>query len=242
MLHRSCALAALLILACAGTAHAALGDRVLRRGSTGADVRALQSGLTRLGHPAAADGAFGPGTARAVRGYERRRGITVDGRVSRKQGRGIASRLGATRSVDPTATTPGETAVLARDGRTALAPEAAPQEVKDAIAAANEITDKPYRYGGGHGRSRTRATTAPAPSPTPCTAAGCCRRRARRAASCPTAGPGGASGSRSTPTAATPTPSSPACASTPPAGRAGAALAAAARSPRGFTARHPTGL
>jgi cell wall-associated NlpC family hydrolase len=32
----------------------------------------------------------------------------------------------------------------------AAAPESAPQEVKDAIAAANAIVGKPYVYGGGH--------------------------------------------------------------------------------------------
>jgi hypothetical protein len=35
----------------------------------------------------------------------------------------------------------------------ALAPESAPQEVKDAIAAANAIVGKPYVYGGGHNLS-----------------------------------------------------------------------------------------
>ena len=39
-----------------------------------------------------------------------------------------------------------------RDGRTAIPPAAAPQEVKDAIYAANRIVGKPYRYGGGHRR------------------------------------------------------------------------------------------
>jgi cell wall-associated NlpC family hydrolase len=34
----------------------------------------------------------------------------------------------------------------------AAAPASAPQEVKDAIAAANEIVGKPYVYGGGHNR------------------------------------------------------------------------------------------
>jgi peptidoglycan hydrolase-like protein with peptidoglycan-binding domain len=37
------------------------------------------------------------------------------------------------------------------DGTTATAPADAPQEVKDAVAAANKITDTPYKYGGGHG-------------------------------------------------------------------------------------------
>lgn len=48
------------------------------------------------------------------------------------------------------ATTPGMRAKIAADGRTALAPADAPQEVKDAINAANKITRKPYIYGGGH--------------------------------------------------------------------------------------------
>jgi hypothetical protein len=49
-------------------------------------------------------------------------------------------------------TTPLPTAQLSRDGRTAIPPAAAPQAVKDAVYAANRITTKPYRYGGGHRR------------------------------------------------------------------------------------------
>jgi hypothetical protein len=45
---------------------------------------------------------------------------------------------------------PGLRAKISSDGRTALIPADAPQAVKDAIAAANKITRKPYRYGGGH--------------------------------------------------------------------------------------------
>jgi cell wall-associated NlpC family hydrolase len=45
-------------------------------------------------------------------------------------------------------------ATLAGDGRTAMAPAGAPQEVVAAIAAANRINRKPYRYGGGHARFR----------------------------------------------------------------------------------------
>jgi cell wall-associated NlpC family hydrolase len=48
------------------------------------------------------------------------------------------------------ATTPGMRAKIAADGRTALAPEGAPDAVKEAIAAANQIIRKPYIYGGGH--------------------------------------------------------------------------------------------
>lgn len=47
-------------------------------------------------------------------------------------------------------TVPGQKAKLLKDGR-AVAPESAPQIVKDVIAAANKIEDKPYLWGGGHG-------------------------------------------------------------------------------------------
>jgi cell wall-associated NlpC family hydrolase len=50
----------------------------------------------------------------------------------------------------PVPTTPLPTAQLSADGRTAIAPASAPLEVKNAIFAANQITHKPYRYGGGH--------------------------------------------------------------------------------------------
>jgi cell wall-associated NlpC family hydrolase len=43
-------------------------------------------------------------------------------------------------------------AALAGDRRTALVPAGAPAAVEKAIAAANRITRKPYRWGGGHGR------------------------------------------------------------------------------------------
>jgi hypothetical protein len=45
-------------------------------------------------------------------------------------------------------TVPGSRAALR--GRIAAAPVQAPLEVKRAIWAANELTNKPYRYGGGH--------------------------------------------------------------------------------------------
>ncbi|HWH96116.1 MAG TPA: hypothetical protein VNT03_19795 [Baekduia sp.] len=45
--------------------------------------------------------------------------------------------------------TPEQTATILPTGF-AAAPVSAPQEVKDAIAAANEIVGKPYVYGGGH--------------------------------------------------------------------------------------------
>src|SRR3954454_15427285 len=49
------------------------------------------------------------------------------------------------------ATWDGPKAVVGRDGL-AIAPAGAPAEVQEAIAAANKIIGKPYRYGGGHAR------------------------------------------------------------------------------------------
>ena len=45
----------------------------------------------------------------------------------------------------------GPTATMNPDG-TASTPAGAPPQVQAAIAAANRIVGKPYRYGGGHGR------------------------------------------------------------------------------------------
>ncbi len=49
----------------------------------------------------------------------------------------------------------GESARLQRNGL-AAAPQDAPEEVKQAIWAANEIIGRPYIYGGGHRRFRDR--------------------------------------------------------------------------------------
>jgi hypothetical protein len=54
----------------------------------------------------------------------------------------------------PNPTTPTPQAVISKDRRSAIPPESAPDQVKKAIYAANRITKKPYRYGGGHRRWR----------------------------------------------------------------------------------------
>jgi peptidoglycan hydrolase-like protein with peptidoglycan-binding domain len=63
---------------------AALEDatkQVLRQGSSGGAVKILQAGLNGRGYPLVADGAFGPGTDRAVRRFQSDRGLAVDGIV-----------------------------------------------------------------------------------------------------------------------------------------------------------------
>jgi hypothetical protein len=146
-----------LVLLAAAPAEARFGDRSLRMGDSGGDVRVLQRHLTRVGLPTDADGMFGPQTRRRVRSWE---GLShlrrVNGRVSRHDARrlrrqvrrGVVLTQPETRTFGAAA---GNTATLGSDGR-AIAPASAPQEVKDAIAAANRIVGKPYRYGGGHAR------------------------------------------------------------------------------------------
>jgi hypothetical protein len=48
-------------------------------------------------------------------------------------------------------TAPGQVATIGPDGK-AIAPAGAPPQVQTAIAAANRIVGKPYRYGGGHAK------------------------------------------------------------------------------------------
>jgi cell wall-associated NlpC family hydrolase len=137
------------------TAHADFGDRSLRQGSRGHDVRVLQDFLTRVGLTTTVDGQFGPRTSRRVRSWERRSDVRVNGRVSRGNARKLRSQVEQGIRVNEPAQTlaapAGEKATLGSDGL-AVAPASAPQEVKDAIAAANRIVGKPYKYGGGHGR------------------------------------------------------------------------------------------
>jgi cell wall-associated NlpC family hydrolase len=139
-----------LILAGAGAApaQAAFGDRTLHVGHRGHDVRVLQSTLDHLGQPTSVDGVFGRQTRRSVRRYERGETLRVDGVVSRRQARIMRA------AIDRAAPAAAGTATLSPDGRTALPPAGAPPQVVAAIEAANRITRKPYRYGGGHGRFR----------------------------------------------------------------------------------------
>ena len=146
------------------SAEAAFGDRVLREGDRGQHVRVLQRWLSLTGYGTRIDGRFGRRTKLALRRYERANGHRVDGVLSSIQARGLRRRALAARAeipaggpepapaiAPPGGVAPGEKAVLAPDGRTAVAPAGAPPQVQQAIAAANRIVGKPYRYGGGHG-------------------------------------------------------------------------------------------
>jgi len=102
-------------------------------GVSGSRARATRILQRRLG--ITVDGVFGPGTARAVKRFQRSRGLTPDGIV----GPGTWSTLGVRGRP-----------VLKRGRRGGGSP-GIPVAVLRAVAAANRIAGKPYRFGGGHG-------------------------------------------------------------------------------------------
>ena len=53
----------------------------IKYGSTGTDVKALQTALNKAGFPVAVDGIFGAKTTTAVKKYQQANGLTVDGIV-----------------------------------------------------------------------------------------------------------------------------------------------------------------
>jgi peptidoglycan hydrolase-like protein with peptidoglycan-binding domain len=151
------AVLAFAVPAIAGAASRHLGDRVLKAGMHGQDVRVLQDFLTRAGFETDVDGEFGPATQRGVRKFERSTHRKVDGVVDASDAEALRELASSADGgfqpdqVTPVSDSPTAKASLASDG-TAIAPATAPPEIQAVIAAANEIAKKPYRYGGGHGR------------------------------------------------------------------------------------------
>src|SRR5215217_1246829 len=148
------AAAATAVLIVPASAQAGYAERTLAQGSQGRDVKLFQTYLAKAGFRTTADGRFDAGTVRALRRFERSTSRRVDGRASRTDQRAVRSKAAAQGNGGAkfeATVAPAGRAVLSADGRTAVAPADAPQPVKDAIAAANAITRKPYRYGGGHG-------------------------------------------------------------------------------------------
>ena len=134
----------------AAAAKLTFGQRPLKIGMRGRDVRVLQDFLTRAGFRTTVDGQFGPGTARRVRSWERRARRKVDGRVSRPDARALRTTVESSSALAPTAPPTGK-AVVGDDGL-ATAPADAPPLVQAIITAGNRIATKPYKYGGGHGK------------------------------------------------------------------------------------------
>ena len=160
--------AGLIALLIPATADARFGDETLQIGDRGRDVKVAQKYLTKAGIRTAVDGVYGRGTASKVKRFERSADLDVDGKLEPADARALkkAARRGSAGEADSGEDAggnggaemgatpegaPGDEATISADGKTAVAPANAPEEVKQAIAAANKITSKPYRYGGGHG-------------------------------------------------------------------------------------------
>src|SRR6185437_15235444 len=148
----ACAATALLVLAAAPAAFGRFGSTTLRKGAHGHDVRVLQSWLDKLGYRTSVDGAFGKGTQRSVRRFEKKEKLKVDGIVDPAEAKLLRQKMDAGQNgKSGGGGTSGAKARMSSDGHTALAPAGAPPQVQAVIEAANEITNTGYRYGGGHG-------------------------------------------------------------------------------------------
>jgi murein DD-endopeptidase MepM/ murein hydrolase activator NlpD len=116
--------AALALLALPGAAYAKFGDRTLKKGSRGADVRTLQLTLTRLSIRTSADGMFGRGTQANVQRWERTARRRADGVVTRVDAqamlRAVAAKKPATTESAPSEedTSTEQTAALQTTGGT----------------------------------------------------------------------------------------------------------------------------
>ena len=122
-----------------------LGDRTLRPGMSGHDVRVLQSYLTIVGYPTTVDGVFGPTTKAHVIAFQRANHFTPNGVVTRAvelKLRALVAAASRSRS--------GPVGHATISHGLAVAPSNAPTVIKEVIAAANKIAFKPYIYGGGH--------------------------------------------------------------------------------------------
>ncbi len=104
--------AGLVSLLCFGAAPAAQAA-AFQMGDQGGDVVEIQEALSRLGYDVTPDGAYGPGTAAAVRAFEADRGMEPDGLVGPVV---YESLLG--RAIPETSR--GDNAVLRRIASTAL--------------------------------------------------------------------------------------------------------------------------
>jgi peptidoglycan hydrolase-like protein with peptidoglycan-binding domain len=168
---RRCAVGAgLIALLLPSAADARFGADTLQVGDRGRDVKIAQKYLTKAGIRTTVDGVYGKGTASKVKKFERAEDLDVDGKLEPTDAKALKAAAKRGSAGDGSAdsgddaggnggaemgstpeSAPGDTAQISADGKTAVAPANAPDEVKQAIAAANKITDKPYKYGGGHG-------------------------------------------------------------------------------------------
>jgi peptidoglycan hydrolase-like protein with peptidoglycan-binding domain len=123
-----------------------LGDRTLRQGMRGRDVKVLQDYLTRVGFRTGIDGDFGSGTATSVRAFQRAGHMKADGVVTLAVSNALRAAVAKAQKANAGPVGRGH---LNSNG-TASPPANAPTTIKKLFAAANRIANKPYVYGGGH--------------------------------------------------------------------------------------------
>lgn len=68
-------------------------DRILRRGDSGDDVKALQGLLNDLGYELTVDGNYGRGTKEAVRDFQQKNGLGADGNFGPKTAEVLLSKV-----------------------------------------------------------------------------------------------------------------------------------------------------
>jgi peptidoglycan hydrolase-like protein with peptidoglycan-binding domain len=128
--------------------HRSNSSRTLRAASLktprGGEVEALQR---RLGLPV--DGDYGARTTAAVKRFQRRHGLTADGVVGPATWRSLGLSA-SNRTIHPHRFGGSKRRASGRHTRSGGG-GGMPAAVTRAIAAANRIATKPYRYGGGHG-------------------------------------------------------------------------------------------
>src|SRR5438128_1518063 len=144
------AIAVVGLAAMPAVAFARFGDRTLHTGSSGHDVKVLQSWLSHMGFATGVDGSFGRNTRWNLRRFEQAKHLRINGVLTRSDARVMRRAMAAHYSfagdgpsVDDTPEVPGSKATISSDGLHAVAPADAPEEVKDAIAAANKIVGRP---------------------------------------------------------------------------------------------------
>jgi peptidoglycan hydrolase-like protein with peptidoglycan-binding domain len=120
-----------------------LGNRVLREGDQGHDVRVLQDYLSLIGYPTEISGYFGSVTQRNFEAFQDAQGDSSNGVVSYSQAYSLRVAVAQMEGARV------ERAHIARNGLV-VAPADAPPVLREIINAANKIAHKPYIYGGGH--------------------------------------------------------------------------------------------
>jgi peptidoglycan hydrolase-like protein with peptidoglycan-binding domain len=125
-----------------------LGDRILREGMSGHDVRVLQDYLTRAGFRTPITGYFGSETLHSVIAFQSHHHLRADGVVTYKVNVSLRMVAAGVQSSLQSSGPVGHAYI--RNGL-AVAPSNAPAAIKAVIAAGNRIAFKPYIYGGGHG-------------------------------------------------------------------------------------------